>query len=404
MKTKALISAILLLGSMSLFAVDYVELFNRQIHLKENFVLVEDAGLKKIVIPFHFNKTTTDFDSKNTMGIDPRMVRNIEYIYYENSSKSHQEKLNSQRIDTLLSLFGPKLKNVDPSAFNTIILSNEHVSRTQFTGFVITTEMRYKDNKQLMKDMLEAKELEKRRPTFTLDTLDKYGYVLPHLHQNLKAEELNVVAATFARNKNWKNKLIVVDVTGSMTPYLCQYLLWLNLNFNQNENQSYVFFNDGNDNKGFNKKEIGATGGLYFTRNSNGYSSIEKTINIAMVNGGGGDCPENNVEALLAGEKKFSTSGDVILIADNNASPRDLILTKKLKKPVHIILCGVRDNNLNVDYLNLARKTKGSIHTIENDLTDLIKKKEGDTFTFLGAPYVIKNGEIAALPTDKIGG
>lgn len=404
MKTKALISAILLLGSMSLFALDYVELFNRQIHVKQNFVLAEDAGLKKIVIPFHFNKTTTDFDPKNTMGIDPRMIRNIEYIYYENNSKSHQEKLNNQRIDTLLSLFGPKLKNVDTDAFNTIILSNEHVSRTQFTGFVITTEMSFKENKKLMEDMLKSKESGKKQPTFTLDTLEKYGYILPHLHQNLNASELNVVAATFVRNKTWKNKLIVVDVTGSMTPYLCQYLLWLNLNFNPRENQNYVFFNDGNDNKGFNKKKVGETGGLYFSMNSNGYSSIEKTIITAMINGNGGDRPENNLEALMVGENKFKTSNEVILIADNNASPRDLILAKKLKKPVHIILCGVRSSKINVDYLNLARKTKGSVHTIENDLTDLVTKKEGDTFTFLGEPYVIKDGEIVAISTSKIDG
>ncbi len=404
MKNKTLLLATLLLGSLSLLAIDYQSLFNRQIHLKENYVLVEDAGLKKIVIPFHFNKTTTEFDPKQAMLIDPRKIRDIEYIYYENNSKSHQEKLNNERIDNLLSLFGPKLKHVDAAAFSTIILSNEHVSRTQFTGFVITTEMSDRDNKLLLEEMLSKTDSKKRKATFTLDTLEEYGYVLPHLHQNLKAKELNVVAATFARNKDWKNKLIVVDVTGSMTPYLCQYLLWLNLNFNPHEIQNYVFFNDGNDNKGFNKKLIGSTGGLYFTQNNNGYNNIEKTIKTAMLNGNGGDRPENNVEALLAGELKYKNTNDVIMIADNNASPRDLALVKKLKKPVHIILCGVRNNMINMDYLNLAYKTKGTVHTIEDDLTGLIKKKEGDTFTFLGEKYTIKNGEIITLESLAIKG
>jgi hypothetical protein len=276
------------------------------------------------------------------------------------------------------------------------MLSNDHVSRTQFTGFVITTELSDRDNKLLLEAMLNPKDKDKSAPTFTLDTLEEYGYVLPHLHQNLKADEINVVAATLERNKSWKNKLVVVDVTGSMTPYLSQYLLWLNLNFNQKEYQNYVFFNDGNDNKGYNKKEIGATGGLYFTQNSNGFSSIEKTIRIAMSNGSGGDRPENNVEALIAGEKKYLNTNDVILIADNNASPRDMSLIKKLKKPVHVILCGVRNGEINLDYMNIAFKTKGTIHTIESDLKDLIERKEGDTFTFLGNRYVIKDGEIVA--------
>jgi hypothetical protein len=59
------------------------------------------------------------------------------------------------------------------------------------------------------------------------------------------------------------------------------------------------------------------------------------------------------------------------------ASPRDLSLVEKVKRPVHIILCGAR-GGVNPDYLFIARQTGGSVHTLTDDITGLDKLVDGD--------------------------
>ena len=384
-----------------MFGMDYYSLFLNNEHHRENYILVDDYGLKKTLIPFVFNKSITHFEAKSLLKLDPRKIRSIEYIHYENLNKKHQENLNRSRIDTLVSLLGPKINNINPSVYKKIVLSNEHITTTQFTGFIITSELSEYEYQLLLKEILKNEDKSESKATFTQDTLKPYGYILPHIHATHKLKEFSVISRVFNRNKHWKNKLIVADVTGSMTPYLAKFLLWLKLNFNSNEVQNYVFFNDGNDSKGFRIKEVGKTGGLYYTQNKLGYLNIEKTIITAMLNGSGGDLPENNIEALIAGEKNYSQSGHIILIADNYASPRDMELLSKLKKPVNVILCGVKNGEINLDYLTLAYKTKGTVHTIEEDLTKLIIMKEGQTFTFSGNFYKIQNGEVIEVNNES---
>jgi len=399
-KAKITLLSLYLLFSLFSYGVDYQIIFSNKTEIKENYVLVEEAGFKKIIIPFHYNKTTTGFNESVLKRIAPKRIRSITYVYNENNNLLYQKNLNNVRIDALCNMMGKKLKNVDLSLFSTVILSNKHTDKSQFTGFVITLELNSKENLELMKLMMNEKINEIDRNCFSLDTLEEYGYILPHFYKNLKKAEYKIVPNVFTRNNEWKNKLIVVDVTGSMTPYLSQYLLWLKLNFDKSEQQHYVFFNDGNDyikdytKSKLGRKIIGATGGIYFAQNTGGFDLIKKTITIAMRNGGGGDCPENNIEALIAGEKKYKNAKEVIMIADNNATPRDMELLKNLNKPIRIILCGVKNNNFNEQYLSLAYKTKGSLHTIELDLKNLKEKKEGDRFQFGDIWYIIKNGEV----------
>jgi hypothetical protein len=52
------------------------------------------------------------------------------------------------------------------------------------------------------------------------------------------------------------------------------------------------------------------------------------------------DGPENNIEAILHGIKQNHRIKSVILIADNNATPRDLELLNKVRGPTRVILCG----------------------------------------------------------------
>lgn len=194
------------------------------------------------------------------------------------------------------------------------------------------------------------------------------------------------------KRKAWRNTAVVADVTGSMYPYTGQLLAWLQQYSLSGLGSEFAFFNDGND-KPDEKKKIGKTGGIYLQQCFH-YLQVKELARLAMERGTGGDFPENVIEALLVAEKEFPRNDAFILIADNWADIRDKELTPLLHKPVRIILCGVLNNDINIDYLNLALKTKGSIHMMEDDIENLSLLKEGDTLTIGKKNYKVKNGDI----------
>ena len=214
-----------------------------------------------------------------------------------------------------------------------------------------------------------------------------------NLSPNLNDTANNVVYKVMKRNRSkWTKELIVMDITGSMYPYAQQVSTWLQLHFSTDSTQQYfVFFNDG-DRKEDRAKKIGVTGGTYFTA-AKRVEDIIKTMNLAIKNGEGGDAQENVIEAILYGLKKVKDIEHIILIADNWAPVRDINLLPKVKVPVHVVLCGVTNGmKINADYLNIAYKTKGSIHTIEEDIDFLIQNKNNEFF-INGNLYKIKNGK-----------
>lgn len=216
------------------------------------------------------------------------------------------------------------------------------------------------------------------------------------LAPNMTDTAHNVVLKVFQRNKQWQNKLIVADLTGSMYPYAQQLSTWLKLHFvRDTTSQNFAFFNDG-DKKRDDDKKIGATGGVYFCKAKN-VDELIGTMELTIKKGQGGDAPENVIEGLIFGLNKSGKVEDVILIADNWAKARDIKLLPRVKVPVHVILCGVYEGmEINEDYLNIAYKTKGSVHTIEQDITDLMKQTTGKKFNINGVDYIIKNGSIKA--------
>jgi hypothetical protein len=206
----------------------------------------------------------------------------------------------------------------------------------------------------------------------------------------------NSVFKVINRNPKWRKNIIVTDLTASMYPYAKQINTWLKLYFvKDTAQQFFVFFNDG-DNKKDVEKKIGITGGIYICK-AKTCEDLVNTMRITMKKGEGGDSPENVVEAILTGLKKVRKPDNIILIADNWAKVRDINLIGRVKIPVRVILCGVYEGmEINTDYLNIAYKTKGSIHTIEQDISDLIYQTVGKKFNINGFDYIIKNGSIRA--------
>lgn len=169
---------------------------------------------------------------------------------------------------------------------------------------------------------------------------------------------------------NWTDILVVVDVTGSMQPCAGSVYKWMKMSHEKlNSIKYYVFFNDG-DNKADSTKVIGSTGGVYGIRNTD-LNMVLATMKAAMKNGNGGDGPENDIEALLFGIKQCPTCTNVIHIADNQVTPRDLSLLTSVTKPVKVLVCQLHGNAVNYNLVNVAYKTGGSIHTLEQDIINL---------------------------------
>lgn len=196
------------------------------------------------------------------------------------------------------------------------------------------------------------------------------------------------------RNKQWKKMMVVADLTGSMSPYTVQLLIWFKQHQKMKDRSiSFItFFNDGNRQEDFNKK-MGKVGGLYSMKvNENSFDSIALLAQTTILNGNGGDIEENNLEAILYSMEKCKDYNEIVMIADNNATPRDLKLASKITKPIKLILCGTRFG-INTAYLNFIKQNGGSVHTFENDLNDLMNLKEGEKVKIDDYEYQIKNGK-----------
>lgn len=216
---------------------------------------------------------------------------------------------------------------------------------------------------------------------------DKKGYVTyesPTKETTLKFDKFlsgeykikdSTLFYVFRRNKEWKKMMLVVDMTGSMFPYIGQMLVWYRQNYEDGRVKYYVLFNDG-DNLTDDKKSVGKTGGVH-PFEAKDYRKLKKDIEDVRKMGEGGDDPENDLEAVISAMVAYRDYTDIILIADES-TVRDMALLKRIKKPIHIIMCGTK-KGINEQYLRIAYQTKGSFHTISNDV-DMKKLKDGEEF------------------------
>ena len=171
-----------------------------------------------------------------------------------------------------------------------------------------------------------------------------------------KSTKGDLVSEVLDRHEEWKNALVVADWTGSMYRYGAQVLQWHIDNFEASGITYFTLFNDG-DRKTI--KRVGVTDGIYFEKADN-IKRLVALYDLVQTKGGGGDMPENDIEAILKGMEEYPDHGEIILIADNNACVRDIELANLIEKPVRIILCGYNKvNGVNPDYLNLADITGG---------------------------------------------
>ena len=247
---------------------------------------------------------------------------------------------------------------------------SEEEARNYFHGFVL----RYKVTRPLVfGDLSSATEVEQLLS----------GKAVTHDSTVLKIMD---------RNRHWKNVLVIMDWTGSMYRFGAQVVLWHKLNQESSGIKHLVLFNDG-DGKATWQKQVGRTGGIYYTRCQD-LSEVVETLSEVMQNGYGGDSPENDLEAVVQGLQRVPDFDEVVLIADNRSKVRDMSLLKAIKKPVRVVLCGKRRAKIHPDYLRIAYKTRGSIHTVSEDIMAMASLKEGDTIEIEGYRYKVRAGEL----------
>ncbi len=175
----------------------------------------------------------------------------------------------------------------------------------------------------------------------------------------------------FERNVNrWKNAIVVCDFTSSMYPYSTQLYAWLKKNENNPNIRAMVFFTDC-DSSGQEIQKSKAAGKMFTATNLNFENLLPTMIEAARNTKNNTDDPENNIEALLFAQKQFPTAENLILIADNSTTVKGMNQLSKIKKPVHIVLCGTTfDTTVAIQphYFKIAARTRGSLHTSEDDI------------------------------------
>ena len=359
-------------------------------------VFISKIKSKQVYIPLGFNSSEIrDLSAYNE--IKDYTILKVELIYssYKKLENFDQPVLNAERLKVL--------KAAAPELFSSSFTrwkftaqtdcKNEEDARQLFHGFIITyrPEMTtaYAPNQFGSIKRTIGKYVDPEYDKIVKNASIKRDVAPEPLPPTIDLRD-SVVLVVLKRNKNWKEMPVVCDATGSMVPYITQTLIWLNLNLRVTRSQYFTFFNDG-DNMPDNLKVLGNTGGIYMG-NVSCYDSIEKTMFVTMANGTGGDSPENNLEALIRTQEKYPQCKELVMIADNLSNVRDIELLPKLKRPVHIVLCGTQ-MGINAEYLDIARATGGSVHTIESDITNLMELNEGEYFTFKGQKFVIDKGK-----------
>lgn len=343
-----------------------------------------DAGyLDAIVINMSFGESAV-VSMMDKANLKEATVFQVDIVFTDYPKGVDLNGLNRQRIMKALEARKDLVvdQNVTWKLIRQMDCESEAEAKTLFHGVVI----HYKKG--------QTEKVRETDQVFYDSILPKSDSV-PVEKEQLKQFRDTTVIAVFRRNKQWKNATVVADVTGSMSPYISQLALWFLYKLNHKEVTNLVLFNDGDDLKN-ELKITGKTGGIY-AKSTNNYRDFVDVLQLATTNGFGGDIQENAVEAILKAQELYPDSKEIILIADNYAPMRDTELISKIKIPVRVVLCGTQ-LFANRHYLNLAKQTGGSVHSIEQDLINLSRLVEGKTFLFNRQMYIFKNGEILPYP------
>jgi hypothetical protein len=334
------------------------------------------------LFPTAFGKIEVTNTSHSKLLDDIEIVR-VELVYSKypktnNFQEIQQRKLNMARLEELEKT-APQLfaSNIE-WGFVAHVVNTAAQAKDLYHGFVVHYKMKEekkgenKDNKK--NDKPETPEI---------PTAPNPEIPVPTFAYNEESEEATFIKEGKVQPKttyqvfdrqDWKDVVVVCDWTASMYHFATPILLWHNRKNAQSDTssiQNFVFFNDGDDTPNKEKK-IGSTGGIYATKTGSVDEALQ-AMEESKAAGTGGDFPENDVEALLYAQKSNPKAKSLVLIADNMASVRDIELLEELAKseiPVHILIARTEEIDLiRAEYWDIAIQTKGTIHTLTQDIS-----------------------------------
>lgn len=388
MKTKHLFLFLTLLQMSCAWSQDRTadDILNQK-ELPRPMYVLKTGVLQSLVINMTYGQDiiVSDLDKKR---LQEAQVVSVDLVFTDFPKGAELKDLNKQRIEQIKQLRKDLVTNVNIPwrIIRQTACMDESEAKVLFHGVVIHYRAK-QDEATILRDITLLNNLPTKGDSLeSLVTKERpYGVKLAD----------STILKIMERNKKWDDLLIVADLTGSMSPYASQLLIWFQLKMKDRNVKQVVFFNDG-DNKPESKKVIGQIGGIYSAKTS----SYDELLQLALKTiraGGGGDAPENNCEALIEGIKSSPDAKHILLIADNLAPIKDIRLMDSITKPVHIIVCGSEWGPISTDYLNLARKTGGSVHTMRDDLVDLMKLNEGEKVKIGKYTYMIVKGSLVSL-------
>lgn len=411
-----------------LFIFSAQNIFSNQLNelLRVKEILVEKvsiANLKnnQLAISMPFAKELILNPEEKSILMEKSIIK-VELVFtqYKTVSSFNQKELNYKRLKELKKEL-PEMFEFPMWDFQLISQTNGNsraICNNMFHGFIIT----YRPNSSKESLSQEADYISNLVSSFIKndsvlnDTVTpkvfdikthfdkKWGYVHdtiwrldtvkppspPDFFYNHSLYQDSTVLNAFNRNKNWDDFIVVTDVTGSMSPYIAQVFVWLREQSTNQKAKYFVFFNDGDDKPSPKKKPL-ETKGVYVTSNSSLDDVMKEATKCMRRGSGGGENLENDVEAIIEGCKHSPYSKEIVLVADNYESMRDWKYLDKIKKPVHIILCGA-EKRINIQYLDLARKTRGSVHTKTEDVINLHEVKQGEHIFIDKKEYMFHEG------------
>ncbi len=313
--------------------------------------------------------------------LDEVEIYRVELVYSKypktnNFQEIQQRRLNLARLEelekTAPQLFRPNVE----WEFVAHVVNTAAEARELYHGFVVHYKMK---EQKIQKEEIKKQPEKPENP----ETPQNPEIPVPTFAYNNESEEAtfikegkpksNSTYQVFDR-QDWKDVVVVCDWTASMYHFATPVLLWHNQKNTQNDTssiQNFVFFNDG-DATPNNQKKIGSTGGIYATKTG----SVDEALQImeqSKAAGTGGDFPENDLEALIYAQKNYPQAKSLVLIADNMAAVRDISLLEQLAEtqiPVHILITRNEEIDLiRPEYWDIAIQTKGTIHTLEKDIS-----------------------------------
>lgn len=336
-----------------------------------------------IRIPMNFNDFRAEEKASWRKLLRGKDVLAIDLVYTDFPRGRDFEPLNRNRLSRLEEMLPDLLR--DTTIDWRYIGQNDCQTLTEAEGFFHGFAIYYKPRPSAEKfapkrDTLEQEvatvkpKKEKKKPTrpapepdevtpYTVREMLERGYITPD----------SLIVSVLERFPKWEEIAIVNDCTGSMYAYNVEVISWFRQQQTANPRTKwFTFFNDG-DYKPDKKKRIGKTGGVYMVR-AQEIDKAQQTMLRTMSSGGGGDTPENDMEAILMTAKNCEDCQEIVLVADAWSSVRDIRLLRKYMRkyaiPIRVILCGA-ERGVAPEYLTMAYQSGGSVHTIEDDLDRL---------------------------------